>query len=254
MRTIRIILSKWKNFLQSNGLKGRIPSNRDELAHLATGYRRLGTMVDRVLLATPSLHTSVHGNPPIAKELIVHFGIFKTGSTSIQKTLFDHSKNLQNCSYIHGGTPNSSLMVRYTAQNFKQLERLYGTDLGRMGIEKRQRHWRKAFFEAMTKGRYRSDRLILSAEIITGFTKFDLDCFAEYIVPHAERVQFFGYMRESVLLARPNFLSNRSTTLYMFDERPKRSSEPFEPGKLVLSVSWNIDRASDTGSRMYPKN
>ena len=235
-------LSHRANFFQSNKSKGAFPLKRNFLTHLATGYRRFGTMVDRIVLAAPALRTSRFVEPPIARELIVHFGIFKTGSTSIQRTLFDHQNSLENCAYVHGGIPNSSLMVRYSAENSRQLKIFAGADSDQQGIEMRQIHWRKVFSKAMLSGRRQSDRLILSAEIVAGFSAVDLESLSEFVAPHAERIRFVGYMRDPVSLARSIFQETIKTKLPVakgFDSSSGHRSNMF---KIVERLDASFGR------------
>ncbi len=70
-------------------------------------------MLPRPALASPALLRATRSPAPVAQEMLVHFGIRKTGSSSIQETLFRAPDGaLGDPRYLSYGIANSSLMVR----------------------------------------------------------------------------------------------------------------------------------------------
>ena len=180
--------------------------------------------------AGPARSRSAPKAIPQANELLVHFGVLKTGSSSIQATLFAHADRLQGAAYVHGSVANSSLMLRQICQSKQRLVKILGPHANEKRIDNNSVTSRAKLLAAMSAAKKRSDRLVLSAEIICSFGAGELETLSEILTPHAKKMHFVGYLRDPVSLSRS-----------IFQERIKNKVEP----------DFNFDNALLGGIRMH---
>ena len=158
---------------------------------------------------------------PRAQEILVHFGIFKTGTTSIQQTLFDHAAGLSGCAYLDAGVPNHSLLVRTAVLDAKVSHERFAPQDSPERFQKRKVQAAKTLARALAAAAP-AGRVIVSAETICGFTTTELETLRDFLIPHSDRIRFFGYMRDPVTL-----------TASVFQEQIKsRMPEGFTFGQL----------------------
>ncbi len=138
------------------------------------------------------------------RELLVHFGTHKTGSSSIQKTLFVHAEGLTNCAYVHGKLPNSSLMIGSSFQSAAAIiARSPGSESSE--IESRRSEARKQLAKALNRASAKSDRMVLSAEVISHLFEPELTDLRDWLAPFAQQISFIGYIRDPVSRAPSSF-------------------------------------------------
>ncbi len=169
-------------------------------------------------LAAPASVTGAKGK---AQEILVHFGIFKTGTTSIQQTLFDHAAGLSGCAYLDAGVPNHSLLVRTAVLDAKVSHERFAPQDSPERFQKRKVQAAKTLARALAAAAP-AGRVIVSAETICGFTTTELETLRDFLIPHSDRIRFLGYMRDPVTL-----------TASVFQEQIKsRMPEGFTFGQL----------------------
>lgn len=132
------------------------------------------------------------------KEIIVHIGMHKTGSTAIQKSL-DQFEN-EDISFISIDNPNASRAI-VTAFSRRYLE---------------YEHWKKAFMTTeeieQLRSRYRADlqsklqqistpRAIISGEDISSFDPQSARKLLDYLANYADTVRIISYVRDPLSLA-----------------------------------------------------
>lgn len=137
--------------------------------------------------------------------LTVHFGVHKTGSSSIQETLFANADALGAVTYIHPGVPNSS---QFVSQAFLQGDKLVNAvqpdhrEPGRLaGMQTRAR----ARFAQLLQAHPPDAQLLLSAEAITQFNEAECRDFIEAVREHHGTSRFRCYVRDPVSYWRAAF-------------------------------------------------
>lgn len=128
------------------------------------------------------------------KHCILHFGMHKTGSSSIQDTLF-HARRVGGAIYLSLGHANASGAVQALAQgrSSEGLQRRRGWPEERLA-HKRQRAIRLLGHAAQGPG----ERFILSAEALSHLDVDELQTVVEQIGCHFDQVTAVGYIREPV--------------------------------------------------------
>jgi hypothetical protein len=125
---------------------------------------------------------------PPAQQMLVHFGTHKTGSSSIQNTLFHNHDRLGETRYIAFGNPNSSLMVRS----------IFSTpDPGTVPQQKL-----RARFEACVHDSATAPRAIFSAEVICNLDANELARMISALSANGARLRYLGYLRDPVSFSR----------------------------------------------------
>ena len=118
-------------------------------------------------------------------KLIVHFGSHKTGSSSIQNTLFKNRDKLGQYSYIHFGVVNSSPAIN-------NLCSLSASDQHKADANSVLSTFRESLNNL--NGKYG----IISAEVISRFTHRQISYLIEQIKQSGLEPEFIGYIREPV--------------------------------------------------------
>jgi len=124
--------------------------------------------------------------------LLVHFGIPKTGSSSIQQTLWQNRDRMGDWRLLAFGQPNSSLTVNHA---FSWAENL----MVRHDPEKRDRA-RDRLGRALRQGK--GAPAILSAESIVNLSAEELADLVTFLRDHDTRPRFIGYLRDPVSYTR----------------------------------------------------
>lgn len=132
-----------------------------------------------------------------AKQIFIHIGSPKTGTTSIQNTLYNFC--LENAAdsdfhYINfSGKPTSNIFTWIFGSHFSDKLKLIEPDLSESDVASHKENFLSAFEEQITKNS--SKKLVLSAE---GFSNLDPEEFANfhsYVSTLAEEVTYVGYLR-----------------------------------------------------------
>ncbi len=124
--------------------------------------------------------------------LLVHFGIPKTGSSSIQQTLWHNRDRLGDWRLLAFGQPNSSLTVNHA---FSWAENL----MVRFDAVK-QAQARDRLGTALRAGN--GAPAILSAETIVNLSEDELGGMLDFLHDHDARPRFIGYLRDPVSFTR----------------------------------------------------
>ena len=124
--------------------------------------------------------------------LLVHFGIPKTGSSSIQQTLWHNRDRLGTWRFLAFGQPNSSLTVNHA---FSWAENL----MVRFDAAK-QAQARDRLGAALRAGD--GVPAILSAETIVNLSADELGGMLDFLRDHKARPRFLGYLRDPVSFTR----------------------------------------------------
>jgi hypothetical protein len=124
--------------------------------------------------------------------LLVHFGIPKTGSSSIQQTLWHNRDRIDPWRLLAFGQPNSSLTVNHA---FSWAENLM---VRHDPVKQAQARDRLA--AALRAGD--GAPAILSAETIVNLTQDELGGMLDFLRDHDARPRFIGYLRDPVSFTR----------------------------------------------------
>ena len=125
-------------------------------------------------------------------QMLVHFGTRKTGSSSIQETLFRNAGALGTTRYLSYGMANSSLMVR---DLFVAPDRLPAEGLDMV----------RARFAAGLHDITPAPRAIFSAETISDLDAAGLERLIGALSANGAQLSFIGYLREPVSYLRSLF-------------------------------------------------
>lgn len=181
-------------------------------------------------------------------DLMIHFGAIKTGSTSIQRTLFDHANSLVNCTYLDAGLSNLSLIMSTAVQTAEQVQNTRAANTGLEQLRIMRDAARAQLSGALADAAARSNRVLISAEIISGFSQSELEELRRLLLPAARDIRFMGYVRDPVSLMQSVFqerLKNRipagfSLERSIFNGPPKiyrfvdRLDEVFTPSAVTV--------------------
>jgi hypothetical protein len=139
---------------------------------------------------------------PPAQRMLVHFGTRKTGTSSIQETLFRNEGRLGQARYLAFGRANSSLMVRdlFVAPNPATQDRLH------------------ARFAAALRAIAAAPQAIFSAETICDLNPDGLARLAAALTAQGARLTWLGYLRDPVSFSR-SIMQERLKLRY-FDALP----------------------------------
>ncbi|MGQ0609810.1 MAG: hypothetical protein ACT4N9_01720 [Paracoccaceae bacterium] len=177
------------------------------------------------------------GARPAAREIFVHFGVYKTGSSAIQETLFNHAAGLSDGAYLGAGVANHSLLVRTAVLVAKRAQERFAPGDSLEKVQQRKEHAAERLQHALAAAAP-AGRVILSAEAICGFTARELETLKDFLTPHAEQIRFFGYMRDPVTLTASVFqeqLKSRRPVGFTFGQ----GGEPGPP--LLYRVVDRLD-------------
>ena len=131
------------------------------------------------------------------KELIVHIGMHKTGTTSIQSSLnrFDNGK----IRYARLSDVNHSIPVYTQFSNQRHQYHIHTTrGLSPSDIDAKVVEFRRDLDKELTQDRH---TLILSGEDISLLESDSVKALKEYLTPHAERIRIVAYVRDPAAFA-----------------------------------------------------
>lgn len=136
------------------------------------------------------------------KKIIVHIGVHKTGSSSIQKTLdgFDDGKTR----YARLGDLNHSIPL-YSIFSSNRFERRH---FQRQGLSEQEMAATVAKYDALLSRELALERetLILSAEDLSILkNEADVLSLRQRLSPHADRLEVLAYLRDPVGFASSSF-------------------------------------------------
>jgi hypothetical protein len=156
-------------------------------ARLAQGLRRTSS---QSTLASPAIH---RGAPPGGQQMLVHFGIRKTGSSSIQETLFRADDSaLGDTRYLSYGIANSSLMVRNLFVAPDSHSRMVHGVL-------------RTRFDMGLRRIAASPRAMFSAETISDLDAAGAQKLAAALSARGAQLSYIGYLRDPVTYLRSAF-------------------------------------------------
>ena len=139
----------------------------------------------------------------MGRRIIVHIGHNKTGSTSLQTTLF--SRSLPGITYIHLGAANSShpLMLIFEPDFERQAARKK-IIIGRK-VTQEERNKMAAQLEAALQAVPADSHAVLSAEGIPGFSVPALTALKAFLARHFDQIEVIGYVRPPVSYMQSRF-------------------------------------------------
>ena len=123
------------------------------------------------------------------KEIIIHIGMHKTGTTSIQETL-DENLNDPEFSYVHLSAPNHSKEI-FTL--FQEINHPLEKNTGSEKIKKRNLLTKENLINNFT--RTRNKKLIISGESIRDMSKKSLIRFREFLREYFHQITIVAYIR-----------------------------------------------------------
>ena len=132
-----------------------------------------------------------------ARQLILHFGLPKTGTSAIQRALFDQREQLlEHHNTLYPGNDESHYFLQ--ALFHKRPERL--VQIQRLELESRQAidrfldDYRQNLLAEINAAQ--PDRIIISSEYFTSMSMEQLRAMYEFLRPLAESIQLFAYVRD----------------------------------------------------------
>lgn len=127
------------------------------------------------------------------KICVIHIGMHKTGSTSIQVSL-DRLRKFGEFEYLELDTPNHSLFLSTAFREHPHLHHIHRRH-GRSETD--VKHLKKIALEKLTQRLEQADSetVVISAEDLTVFSKDDLILLKKFLTPHFEKISIIGYVR-----------------------------------------------------------
>lgn len=125
------------------------------------------------------------------KHCVLHFGMHKTGSSSIQESLY-YTQALTGARYVRLGHPNASgpLMLAFRESGLRNLERRQGR--ARVPFDERKDKVLRALDSELAQD---SERFILSAESLAHMLLPELEALIEALATRVDRITAVGYVR-----------------------------------------------------------
>lgn len=128
----------------------------------------------------------------MVRRCILHFGMHKTGSTSIQKSLFHLSEDMP-WVYLHAGKPNASVAV----------QTMFSDHIGRNSRHAKEglndaeiRRRKQKYFKRMEAGITSTDKdVLLSGEGISVLSEIELRHLLDWLGQFVDEVVAVGYVR-----------------------------------------------------------
>lgn len=127
------------------------------------------------------------------KRCILHFGMHKTGSSSIQESLF-HAPRIEGARYISLGHANASgsLQLAFVDGGAGKLNRRLG--LADTHLERKNTRVLSLLEKGLRGG---GSRFILSGESLSHFKEHELQRLIDAIRPHVDVIEAVGYIRDA---------------------------------------------------------
>lgn len=155
-------------------------------------------------------------------ELILHFGMHKTGSSSLQDTLY--SLELPDVTFINFGRPNPSFQITQGfSKNFHKRPIFAREQLTAKDIEDRTSKSRDQLTKALRS--VKTKRAILSAEAIANLDPTEIADFIMFVRPFTAKIRALGYVREA-----------KSYAESVFQERIKHCA--LELNKFLVKIKY----------------
>lgn len=151
--------------------------------------------------------------------LILHIGMHKTGTSSIQDTMFSiYGK--QHSPYIHFGMPNSSLaIIKGFSNTFRDRPGVKAQNLNDGEIEARRIDARSLINKTLKE--FRGELGVISAEEFSTLTYEEFSDFVDFVSPYCNSIEVIGYVR-----------SPHSYVQSVFQQRLKKSRQTFSYPKV----------------------
>ncbi len=162
---------------------------------------------------------------PEVRTAFVHFGSHKTGSSSIQQTLFDAGDVLESAAYVSSGVPNSSNMVINAFIREKAIKGKAARSNVVPNIERLRQRGLADLTASLNRAVGQSNRIILSAEGISNLNEDELSTLNNRINLYASSIRYVGYIRDPIGQARAVFQQKLKTHL----------NEPFDAETISAS-------------------
>jgi hypothetical protein len=182
------------------------------------------------------------------RELIIHIGTFKTGSTSIQKTLFASSQYLKKKEIFYSTKFSSSHsdsiipIVKENANEFELLKRKGIITPGKLEsyIQKCKEEWIEEL-ELIYANSYES--CIISGEGIARLTVSELRKLKEFLSKYFDRIKIIGYFLE------PNSFFTR-----MIQQRIKGGTGSLNNIDRIIDNSYKYKNIIENFSGVFGEN
>lgn len=151
------------------------------------------------------------------KKVVLHIGMHKTGSSSVQKTLngFDDGR----VRYAQLGGENHSIAIYSIFSEARYQKRFFvQRGIDRDEIDRKVAVYRKRLIAELNQDR---EVLIISGEDISRIPAADVPAMKTFFEAHCDEVQIVGYVRDPV-----GFASSQFQQLVKFDTRTIALPEP----------------------------
>lgn len=128
----------------------------------------------------------------MARQCVLHFGMHKTGSTSIQKSLFHLTAEVP-WVYINGGKPNASvalhtMFAERPETNHRNVRK--GLSVGEV-LQRKQDYFRRMETQIAATDK----DLLLSSEGMTVLSEMELERLLDWVRPFVDEIVAVGYVR-----------------------------------------------------------
>ena len=127
------------------------------------------------------------------RRCILHFGMHKTGSSSIQESLHGAS-SLRGAHYVNLGHANASgsLQAAFTDDVAAKMRRRHGVDEDH--LERKRAKTLAALAQAFKAD---ADCFVISAESLSNFQAHELKRLVDVLLTHVDKVEAVGYVRDA---------------------------------------------------------
>lgn len=187
-------------------LRGQVAAARaDGDALTKQAAERLASALDRA----PARPRPADAQKGAAAPLVVHFGTLKTGSSSIQETLYAAGDALGDVDYVAFGMANASLTIRNAFMRPERLARRLPPDAARN--PERLRRLARERLDGALAALAPQRRAILSAEIISHLTEDECSELVAALRAAGKPLEFHGYLRDPVSYYRSAFAERLKT-------------------------------------------
>jgi hypothetical protein len=155
-------------------------------------------------------------------ELVLHYGMHKTGSSSIQDTLYELDS--PDFTYINFGRPNPSLQITQGfSETWYKRPAFARLNLSAKDIEDKTARSRQAIIKQFRS--IRSNRAIFSAEALAHLSLKELREFITLVKPFTSKIRAIGYVR-----------SPKGYTESVFQQKLKNSRVQLDD--LLVNISY----------------
>ncbi|NDY93098.1 hypothetical protein [Ideonella livida] len=157
----------------------------------------------------------------MTRRCILHVGLHKTGSSSIQETLYRNA-SLRGAHYLDLGEANASGMVKLL---FGGAEQASQTPLARQQGDEAARDLARKRLDRALAEVGPADTVIFSAEALSRLSIHGLQALQAALAPQFQSIEVVGYVRDM-----PGFMASA------FQQRVKGGHRPFRPAPALSAL------------------